>query len=88
MSWEDLEGAAPQGDPAAQERAEDDQRVIDNAAVRALAVDNQRPLLRYLQKIAMSRSYRPGRDAADTAWSEGYRALAVELLTRAGVTHE
>lgn len=82
MPWDDLTTEAPPVD----NRAQKEQEALDRRVATVLDAGENLVLLRHLQRIAYSRSYRPGRGAADTAWSEGYRALAVELLGRAGKT--
>ena len=80
MPWDDLTTAPPPED----DRARQEQEALDRRWATMLGADENYVATRHLQQIAHSRSYRPGREVADTAWSEGYRALAIELLGRAG----
>lgn len=81
MPWSDFDQPAPE---QKDNRAQQEQEALDRRVATMLGADENFVALRYLQQIVHSRSYRPGREAMDTAWSEGYRALAVELLGRAG----
>lgn len=78
MPWSDFDAKTEVPEP------DKEQEALDRRVATVLDSEGNDLFLRYLQKIAHSRSYRPGREATDTAWSEGYRALAVELLGRAG----
>lgn len=82
MSWESLETKAP--NPEATEKAGKADAAV-NKCCSHLSRSEYTPLVGYLRKVAYSRSFRPGRPAEDTAWAEGYRALAVELLSRGGI---
>lgn len=83
MPWNDFE-QQPGLDDDQEPRQDDWNTVLDRQLTSMLDRDPNKPIVDYLRKIAMSRSFKPGRGAEDTAWSEGYRAMAVELLSRGG----
>lgn len=86
MSWHDLyhepdrDKAAAAKDHAAQVAAKQ-----QAACERACKDPTFRTMLR---NVAMGRSYLQGRDATAVAYAEGYRALALEILTQAKVTND
>lgn len=85
--WDSLNaGPSQQEQTEEQKQAEQQQQQIDRCVNRIMSEEANGPLKSYLRNIALSRSFKPGRTEADTAWSEGYRALAVELLTRGNAT--
>ena len=76
MGWDSLDGQAAPPETAATAAREAERRAV--AAVMAVALEDAL-FRRYLTRLALGGSYSPGRPE-HTAYREGIRALAVQLL--------
>lgn len=80
MGWNDLDVQQPrENSEDEQARRKEQHKTLRTCVRAALAPDSQKPLEEFLRRIAVSGSYSRG-EPEQTAYKEGYRALAAQLL--------
>lgn len=83
MSWDDVRFPA-----AGDESPASSHKPLAGCVKRLLADKNNRVLDNFLRAAIQTPSYAPGRDAADVAYREGYRAFALKLVALAEAPDE
>lgn len=83
MAWSEFD-PKPEKTEEMKSQREDAYRVLATAASKAVSVDGQEPLKKFLVGKANGISYRPGAQPAEVAFEEGQRSLALQILKLAG----
>lgn len=87
MSWNDLR--SEQRDPEQIEAAKRNAEAMHTARQEACAhACRDKTFRQFLRGVALGRSYVNGRSPEAVAYAEGYRALALEILSTAKVIND